>query len=225
VTIPNDRLWMLTANNLRVAGDLERRMIEARINVGAPHPELRTGFAIPHLEAWVIEHRGELLGALLTIVRAWIVAGRPMGPQVESSGFGKWLTGVRGILDHAGFEGAFGEKVGELTDADRGVLELGALLGAIHRVFGEERWTVGEVLAKVDRFEDGEIPVSGTIGMGELPEIVAEKFERSGSESAARRALGQWLDFREGRWTDRFSAKKTGRNSENTNIWKLEVLA
>ena len=40
-----------------------------------PHPELRTGFEIEDLEVWARDRRGDLIAALLTLIRAWVVAG------------------------------------------------------------------------------------------------------------------------------------------------------
>lgn len=225
ISMSNDRLWMLTGNNMRIAGDLARRVLWSWIDYRAPHPELRTGFHIEELEMWVAEHRGELLCALLTIVRAWSVAGRPVGPKVESSGYGTWLTGLRGIVDSAGFDatvGSLGGVTERAEEVDRGALELAALLIAVARVFGSERWTAGDLLDKVDRFETGEKIATGTIGMGELPESVAEKFERTGSETVARRALGNWLDAHQGRWADNLSICKAGANRTHTALWRLE---
>ncbi|MCX4468744.1 hypothetical protein OOK41_00160 [Micromonospora sp. NBC_01655] len=74
----NDRIWTVTGNNISIGGDLPRRTIRTVIDPGQPNPELRTGFAIDNLEGWVKERRGELLHALLTLVRAWVAAGKPL---------------------------------------------------------------------------------------------------------------------------------------------------
>lgn len=224
IVMPNDRVWVLTGNNLRIAGDLGRRVLWSRINVGAPHPELRTGFHIEELEPWVLEHRGELLAALLTLVRSWVTDGGPVGRKVESSGYGVWLTGLRGIVDHAGFGpsvGAVAETGTAEVEVDGDSTELGVLLVAIYRVFGWEKWTAGDVLARVDMFDEGEVPGEGKISQDELPEVVAEKVGRSGAESAARRVFGKWLDVREGRWADQLSTKKIGLTRAGIMQWRL----
>lgn len=225
VVMPNDRLWVLTGNNLRIAGDLGRRVLWSLINVGAPNPELRSGFLHAHLESWVIEHRGELLAALLTIVRAWVLDGGPVGAEVESSGYGDWLTGVRGIVASAGFDDSVGlvadTGAAHAVDAvDGDSVELGVLLAAIHRVFGTSMWTVGDVLEKVDKFENGENPE--VITLDELPEMVADKFERSASDAGARRTFGKWMDFRQGRWAGQLSVKRIGVSRTGNVQWRLK---
>jgi hypothetical protein len=103
----NDRLWMITGNNVSIGGDLPRRTIPVVIDPRIPHPERRTGFAITNLESWVAEHRGELLAALLTLIRAWVVAGRPVDTATVSDDYAPWIETVRGILRNAGIEGVF----------------------------------------------------------------------------------------------------------------------
>jgi hypothetical protein len=49
VTRPNDRLWLVTGNNMAIGGDLPRRTIKVTIDPRVPDPHKRTGFAIPDL--------------------------------------------------------------------------------------------------------------------------------------------------------------------------------
>src|SRR5690606_25474024 len=106
----NDRIWVITGNNINIGGDLPRRTIRTVIDPGQPNPELRTGFAIPDLEGWVREKRGELLAALLTIVRSWVVAGMPLPAERASDGYTRWVRVVSGILAHAGIPGTFDDR-------------------------------------------------------------------------------------------------------------------
>lgn len=76
VDMCNDRLWTVTGNNLSLGGDLVRRTLWVTIDPGCPDPHLRTGFRLD-LPSYVAEHRGEILNALLVLVRAWVCAGSP----------------------------------------------------------------------------------------------------------------------------------------------------
>ena len=71
----NDRFWIITGNNVALGGDLPRRSLRTVIDPGMPHPELRTGFEIEDLEGCATNRRGDLIAALLTLIRAWVVAG------------------------------------------------------------------------------------------------------------------------------------------------------
>ena len=73
-----------------------------RLDCGSSVPWQRVGFRHPDLKGWVREHRGELLWSLLTIARAWFVAGKPEGFVETLGGFESWAKIDGGILAHAG---------------------------------------------------------------------------------------------------------------------------
>ena len=76
LVLPVKCAWIGTGNNIHLGGDMPRRCYWVRLDAQTSRPFLRTGFKIDDLKAWTVEHRGELLGALLTLARAWYVAGR-----------------------------------------------------------------------------------------------------------------------------------------------------
>ncbi len=76
--LPVNVVFYATGNNLGVRGDALRRIVPCRLESTMERPEERTAFKIQgDLLAYVKEHRGELVAAGLTILRAYIVAGRP----------------------------------------------------------------------------------------------------------------------------------------------------
>ncbi|MHB1594927.1 MAG: hypothetical protein ACYCO9_14125 [Streptosporangiaceae bacterium] len=100
---PNDRLWMATGNNLRVGGDIASRSVYVRLRPAAPHPETRSGFAIPDLQGWIKNpsHRAELLWRLLILVADWVAAGTPRDAAVPPMRqFTPWAHGAGGFLSH-----------------------------------------------------------------------------------------------------------------------------
>ena len=66
---------LATGNNLRVAADMTRRVIKCRLDAGVEQPEKRA-FKFDCVQE-AREHRGALVAAALTILRAFVVAGRP----------------------------------------------------------------------------------------------------------------------------------------------------
>src|SRR5690606_26334241 len=149
----NDRLWTITSNNANLAGDLIPRSIWVSINPGQPNPEDRTGFRHANILAWTEEHRGELLAAMLTLVRAWVVAGRP-GPTVPvaSDKWDRWVGAVRAILEHAGIPGTFDSRESRRQTISEENKEWADFLEAIHEVFGDKEFTAAEVLGRVRKF-------------------------------------------------------------------------
>ena len=108
---PNDRLWMATGNNLRIGGDIASRSVSIRLKPTAPHPEERTGFAIPDLQGWIMNpaNRVRLLERLLILVADWVAAGTPKDTSVPAiRQFTPWAHGVGGFLAHHGITGFLG---------------------------------------------------------------------------------------------------------------------
>ncbi len=59
------------------------------------HPEERTDFRHPRLLAWVGENRGRILPAALTLLRAYVAAGRPVQRLPGFGSFEEWSDLVR----------------------------------------------------------------------------------------------------------------------------------
>jgi DNA polymerase-1 len=109
-------IWAVSGNNLEMSSDLIRRSYPIRLDAHTFRPWLRpdSEFKHPDLVEWCKEHRGELLSAALTMIRAWIFAGRPTDPQASVQGlgsFGKWANFVGGILAFAGCSGFLGNLI------------------------------------------------------------------------------------------------------------------
>jgi hypothetical protein len=191
VTAVNDRVWVITGNNLTLAGDLRRRTVWSWIDAMQEHPETRTGFRHKNLPAYVAKHRGDILAALVTMVAAWVQAGRPTGEPSRSDSFEQWETVTRGILTFAGFEGVVNHadsvRTNNLSDDD----EAGTLFEALFRAFGDEAWTPAEAVQAIGRAEFNEDPV---LSEDDLPLSLAEKMTRPGFS----KSLGRWLADHDG---------------------------
>ena len=104
--------WIITGNNLQLAGDMARRCYWIRMDAGCSDPFLRTGFKHERLKEYVLHRRRELLIALLTIARAWFAAGQPKASTPLVGSFERWTEVIAGILQHA-------QVNGFLTNSDR----------------------------------------------------------------------------------------------------------
>jgi hypothetical protein len=84
-----------TGNNITLVGDLCRRAITTTLDPEMERPELRQFKRDP--VAMILENRGKYVAACLTIVRAYIIAGRPdLAPKLAS--FEGWSDNVRSAL-------------------------------------------------------------------------------------------------------------------------------
>jgi hypothetical protein len=227
VTLPNDRLWVVTGNNVAIGGDLERRTLWVTINANMERPEERTSFTIPNLESWVRAHRGELLWALLTLIRAWVVADRPTPPQATTDSFGQWVAVLRGILSNA----ELGDTVGEVGHAESALgradpedEEWAVFLRAAYRVFGSDRWTAKELL---ERTEDGDFHKAsesgGVLLSDELPGDLLQKFQHAHlNRATVAKSLGRWLKHRDGRWAEGLKVEEDG-DRRGSKLWRIDT--
>jgi putative DNA primase/helicase len=109
VRLPIQNAWVATGNNPALSSEMTRRTIRARMDAKVAQPWLRTGFRHANLRAWVISHRGDLVAACLTLVRAWIRNGKPEPSHGRSIGmFEEWATVMGGIVEVAGIPGFLG---------------------------------------------------------------------------------------------------------------------
>lgn len=111
----NNALWLMTGNNPRLSGEMSRRCIRLRIDPRIDMPWLRDGFKHALINEWAQENRSALVHAVLTLVQAWIAAGRP-SHETRLGSFEKWSAVMGGVLEVAGIPGFLG-NLNELYEA------------------------------------------------------------------------------------------------------------
>ena len=147
ISLPVRSTWMVTGNNVRVGGDLVTRCYPIRIDAKTSRPYERDNFAHPNIEEWVMTDRGPLVGAALTLCRAWVLAGRP-APDCPKMRFSKWRNVIGGILEHAGVAGFLGNLNKFYQSADTEGPTWEAFIGKLHDVFGDSETTPGAIYSK-----------------------------------------------------------------------------
>lgn len=220
VSAPNDRVWMITGNNLHIGGDLPRRTIRVAIDPGCPNPEDRTGFAIKDLEAWVDDRRGDLIHALLTLIQSWVVAGMHKADESSSDSFAHWTETVRGILQHCGIAGIFD---GPDTKVKAGGAEedWDIFLRAAFESFGNQPWTTKQLLERVESMtEANPIPIDA------LPGDIGEKAARASTGAKSQtKTLGRWVANRIGRWGGGLCIREAGdsNGTKSARLWYIQT--
>jgi hypothetical protein len=222
--VPNDRLWAMTGNNAQIGGDLARRTLRVTIDPRVPNPEARTGFKC-HPILWTQEHRGEYISALLTIARAWIVAGRPVAPAGRSDDYAVWVQTIRGIMNFAGFEGTFSnsESRKERSAEDD---EWATFLEAIVDSFNTGvEFTAKELHAQI--LDASATKPNGTpIDPMMLPGDLTEKFGSWHDSSKFIKSLGLWLRNRVGRYAGDLKVVDCGKGTsgarKNVQVYRIE---
>jgi hypothetical protein len=90
--------WYATGNNVSLGGDTARRACHIRLESPEERPEERTGFRHPNLLKWVRQNRPRLLRAALTLLRAYVVAGKPDQGLTPWGSFEQWSDLVRNCI-------------------------------------------------------------------------------------------------------------------------------
>lgn len=142
-------------NNTVIRGDLGRRLIPIDLDARMERPEQRAGFPHkPTLEAWALKHRPRLLVAALTLLRAYVVAGRPSQSLPEFGSYEAWSDFIRSALVWAGGADPWLGNTRVREESDAGREELVALLQAMRRYFTGEPVTVAQILAASEHEDD-----------------------------------------------------------------------
>ncbi len=98
LSVPNGCVFVFTGNNLTTEQDAARRFVPVDLETRHMRPEDRDDFAIPDLDAWLVEARPRLVVALLTIARAWWAAGRPLAGVRSLGSFEGWSRTIPAML-------------------------------------------------------------------------------------------------------------------------------
>jgi len=150
IRLPNVSTWIATGNNLVLGGEMARRAYRIRLDAKVSNPGARTGFkrTDQQLLDWVAAHRGELVGALLTIIHAWFAAGQPKADVTAFGSFEGWARTTGGILHHAGIDSFLGNLPNLQKEADEESAQWEQFLSALVQSFPARPFTASEVADK-----------------------------------------------------------------------------
>lgn len=203
--VPCTGLLTFTGNNLTLKGDITRRVIVCRLNPQSERPELR---AIPQdLLAEAGARRGELVGALQTIVRAFIAAGSPPQGLAPYGSFKLWDRTVRHALVWSGAADpcASFERSHE-DNPERQALSM--VLKAWHKAFNEDSVMASAACQKAEHLAKEPSPKPY------LKEALAEVCWSRGELDA--RKLAYWLRGNRDSMVDGFVLRR-----EKDRFWQV----
>ncbi|MEU6702563.1 bifunctional DNA primase/polymerase [Streptomyces wuyuanensis] len=177
VTMPNDRLWILTGNGLRTGGDNARRSMWIRLDPNCPDPDQRDGFRVGDLRPWLRANASTVVAALVTMVRAWIADGAPT-IRTRKGDYSEWASMLAGLLDFIGVPGWMADRDATMRQDDE-TQEWAAFLIAWSGKLGSNVVTAGAALTALNEY----VP----------------RHPRTG-EAPTANVLGNWLKARDGRF-------------------------
>lgn len=186
ISLPVRCAWIATGNNIQLGGDMARRCYWVRMDAKCAKPFKRIGFKHKRLKDHILKHRGELLAGLLTLARAWFVAGKPESSVTPVGSYEDWSTMIGGILEHAGIEGFLGNSDQLYEQADVESTQWEAFLKTLDSAFYTEAFTVSEVWERMsermyqESSRQAKLSDRAEVLRAALPDYIAQAMDREG---------------------------------------------
>ena len=175
VRVPHRIIWAVTGNNVAVAADLARRSLSVLIDAQVEDPHLRGGFRIPALIEHVRKEHPSLLVAALTVLRAFVVAGRPQHGGALLGMFEAWDRLVRSSVVWA-----TGHDPLATQERLRGHSPENAALGALFQAWNAD-------------LGDAKVHAADLLQRQALAGVLAEACPTKGCDTPTAIALGRFL--------------------------------
>jgi hypothetical protein len=184
--------------------DMSRRCITINLNPQVETPASRT-FKRPELHRELSQQRPRYVSAALTIIRAYIVAGRPVTPSKAFAGFGDWSDMCRQPLIWIDLRDPASAIFTAMSDdPDRDLLD--RLFKGWFRIFQTTNAMVRNLIAQAE-FDD------------EFKEIQNDIAEECGDIN--RRKLGRWIKRNEGRIVNGLRLNRASGGG-SASAWRVE---
>jgi len=196
--------WFASGVNVTVASDVVRRVLRIELDPKMERPEERQFER--NLSLWAQENRRNLVGAALTILAAYLRAGKPPQDYSPWAGFEGWNATVRAALLWLGLEDPCAVRQ-QLDEEDPEREDLAVVLGVLWEIYPGASFTSNEV---ADRWSQGDHPA----------ECLRAVFTDVLDDMTAR-SLGNYLRTRKNRIVNGLRCIRVGHRS-NRVLWMVE---
>lgn len=230
VEAPWRAVVLATGNNLQVKGDMARRVIPVDLDAESEHPEERSDFTIQDILGWTRKNRGRLVSAALTVLRAYIVAGKPKQKITAFGSFEEWSDLVRSCLIWTGeIDPCAGRhRIREASDPARDGLR--SLLISWSAFVGYGALTLSEVLESIEKAIKAGQYHNATDGEQERGKHADELFQALGffdrrfdGKHLNSKMVGSALRKNAKRVVDGLRLVESGK-VQGVVLWKVEVV-
>lgn len=216
--------FIATGNNLQICGDLIRRTMLCMLNRNEERPDEH--LYKRNIEVWTKEHRPQIVHAILTIMRAYHVAGHTIRTQEHPEGlpqkevlkplgsFEDWSDWVRGPLVDAGYPDPI-ESRRRLEDEDPDKAAFACVLESWYEAY-KDFSTIRTTSNIFEDFQDAQGERKK-----ELNDLM-EAFENAVPHRGELRPrhVGMWLEKKKGCFANGFQLVKWKRTSQGI-LWKV----
>jgi hypothetical protein len=209
-TVNTRALFLSSGNNVGPVQDMTRRCITIDLDPRCEVPAARS-FKRPDLVSDVLRERGRYISDALTIVRAWIAAGKPRAECKSFAGFGEWSDLCRQPLLWLDLADPVNSVFDAIAD-DPERETLAQFLEEWFSVFGREPAMVRDAVRHA---------TSNCGANVELSEILQDIAGERGDIN--RRKLGWWMRRHEGRIIDNKKIVR-GSGSGSSKHWRIKVV-
>lgn len=208
VEYPNAVTWMSLGNQVFVDGDLYRRVYYVKITGDErSHDREASEYRHPDLTAWAQENRSLLLCAVLTVLRGWVVAGRPSFSRGSTMGsFEAWDRMMSGICAYAGYPEFLSDTKERRSESD--------LFGSYWSAHLE--WLAGKFPGVTFTTAEVTRTAVGESGGYEAPMGLDDP-----TEKGYARKLGQAYAQIKGRFFNGHKLIKAGIGHKSTSKWQI----
>ena len=208
-TLPIKISWYATGNNLLLRGDIRRRIVPIRLESEVEKPEQRTGFWIDgDLLQYVKTNRASLVVAALTILRGYVLAGRPR-PDLKPMDYSAWSVVVR----HAVHWATGVDPCGHISTLDDSDEERGQVRDIIHG-WAELPGAKEGITARAA------LDLVGYAGGLDTLRSALEGLSKDGTLPSTK-SLGKYLKGIRDCCVEGKTLKEAGTDRMNTKLWKV----
>lgn len=206
--LPKKIVCFFSGNNVQYKGDAARRVLPIRIVPDVEHPEDRTNFLHRDLLGWITANRAGLVAAALTVLRAWVVAGRPVSAPGAYGSFEAWHDTVVQAVRWIGFPDPMGVRVGIEERNDPSKAALVHIVESWQAAFGQRGTTARQIYDRLGESAHAEL-------RGSFQVLAAN------DTGLTSRAVGEILSKHKDRVVSGRIVKTRGK-SEGVALWTCE---
>ncbi|MFH0959511.1 MAG: hypothetical protein V1897_12480 [Pseudomonadota bacterium] len=233
-TVSNRALWILTGNNLRPVGDLNRRILIARIDpVMEAKKVWKREFSLDPAD-YCLRHRLELVKDVLIIMKGFFMAGKPKVIPGRFASYDIWSDTVRqavawlGALKIAPVADPL-VVLDRQADIDPEAAKLSMLLSAWYGLVGGKSMSVSKAVRFVDEIEN--VPISqfhlkaaseAVVARNACKYTLKEAMAEVASDSKGAvisRMLGGWIEARVGKIVNGLCFARAEKTTDGVAWW------
>ena len=227
ITVNTRTLFLSNGNNVSPIHDMIRRCCVINLDPACEIPATRN-FKHPDLLGYISKNRVKYISAALTIIQAWIAAGKPKTQCKTLASYQEWSDYCRQPLLWLGLPDP-AEKMFKAMSEDPERDQLGLVLHVWHGQFGTTPMRVRDISIVLDKTVDGSMAINEMSDEEKIQQEELEEFSEAIRDIASDNGkinnmrLGYWVKRNEGKLVNGYKfVRDTTRLSSNK--WKVEKL-